>query len=458
MKFSRSDIRRKIHALPTLRFENQQLTSFSGLVIFQRLIEHLKFKQRLGQCFGHLNITPIFGHSRIVLLLMTHLLLGYRQLRHIRYYQEDPLILRLLGVTRLPDVATVSRTLSAMDSRSVDNLQQLLRDLVLNRLRSLALRRVTLDFDGSVIGTGRFSEGTAIGFNRKKKGQRSYYPLFCTVAQTGQVLDVLHRSGNVHDSNGAKAFILDCIASVRAMFPGIAIEVRMDSAFFSDAIVGALDKDDIEYTISVPFARFTQLKSRVEQRQYWYRLDDQCEYFESDWKPQSWSRRHRFIFVQQLSKIQNKQPIQLDLFTPYQYGYDHKVILTNKRLSAAGAVAYHNGRGSQEKIFAELKSHSQLDYVPSRTWSGNQVYLLSALLAHNLTRELQMLVGEPTRSTQPKRPALWNFEQLSSFRQRLLQRAGRLIRPQGKLTLSMNANSAIQNEMLHYLNALAKVA
>ena len=59
---------------------------------------------------------------------------------------------------------------------------------MLDRLRLLSLCRLTLDFDGSVIGTGRFAEGTAIGFNRKKQGQRSYYPLFCTLAQTGQVL------------------------------------------------------------------------------------------------------------------------------------------------------------------------------------------------------------------------------------------------------------------------------
>ncbi|MGH8613350.1 MAG: hypothetical protein ACREYF_15385 [Gammaproteobacteria bacterium] len=63
----------------------------------------------------------------------------------------------------------------------------------MTRLAKLDLPRVTLDFDGSVIGTGRVAEGTAVGFNRKKKGQRSYYPLFYTVAQTGQVLDVLHR-------------------------------------------------------------------------------------------------------------------------------------------------------------------------------------------------------------------------------------------------------------------------
>ena len=65
--------------------------------------------------------------------------------------------------------------------------------MVLDRLLALQLATVTLDFDGSVLSTGRIAEGTAVGFNRKKKGQRSYYPLFCTVAQTGQVLDVLHR-------------------------------------------------------------------------------------------------------------------------------------------------------------------------------------------------------------------------------------------------------------------------
>ncbi|MCA9200495.1 MAG: IS1380 family transposase, partial [Planctomycetales bacterium] len=74
---------------------------------------------------------------------------------------------------------------------------------MLDRLAELALPRITLDFDGSVLSTKRRAEGTAVGFNKKKKGARSYYPLFCTVAQTSQVLDFLHRSGNVHDSNGA---------------------------------------------------------------------------------------------------------------------------------------------------------------------------------------------------------------------------------------------------------------
>lgn len=52
-----------------------------------------------------------------------------------------------------------------------------------------------------VLGTTRMAEGTAVGYNRKKKGQRSYYTLFCTVAQAGQVPDACHRPGNVYDFN-----------------------------------------------------------------------------------------------------------------------------------------------------------------------------------------------------------------------------------------------------------------
>jgi hypothetical protein len=92
--------------------------------------------------------------------------------------------------------------------------------------------------------------------------------------------------------------------------------------------------------------------------------------------------------------------------------------------------------GSQEGIVAELKSDNALGYVPTRTWVGNQIYLLVVLLAHNLGRELQMIANLPARATLEKRPAFWAFERLDTFRCRIIHRAGRLIRPQGQLTLS----------------------
>lgn len=199
MKLSKKQIHSKTHAIPTLRFEDQNLTSFSGLIIFQKLFEKLSLQEKLRQCFKHRKVSPIFGETTIVLLLVVHLLLGYRELRHLSFYQDDPMVKRLLNLKKLPDVATISRTLSDIDDESVSRYLTMASNVVLSRLRSQSLPRVTLDFDGSVIGTNRYAEGTAVGFNRKKKGQRSYYPLFCTIAQTGQVLNVLHRPGNVHD-------------------------------------------------------------------------------------------------------------------------------------------------------------------------------------------------------------------------------------------------------------------
>lgn len=454
MKLRRSDVRRQAHAVPTMKFENQALTSFSGLVLFQQLFAVVNLTARLRVCFRHLATGKVFGPATIFLQLVVHLLLGFRELRDSRAYRDDPLVQRILGLKRLPDVSTVSRMLKHADAKSVANLRRLLRELLFERLASLGLTRITLDFDGSVQSTRRQAEGTAVGYNKKRKGARSYYPLFCTVAQTAQVLDLLHRSGNVHDSNGAQEFMRACIQAVRKALPGIAIEVRMDSAFFSDAIVTALHDAGIEFTLSVPFERFAELKRRIEQRGRWRRVCQDVSYFEADWKPKAWDQRFRFLFVRTRALRQHKEPIQLDLFIPHATGYDFKVIVTNKTLGARHAVAFHEGRGSQEGLLGELKSHCQMGYVPVRRRLGNQLYLLAGLLAHNLTRELQMITRSPARQTTPGRAALWAFEKLDTLRNTLLHRAGRLTRPCGALTLTLNANAWLQQQFLGLLQTL----
>lgn len=456
MKVSKSSVHWKSPAVPKIEFEeDQQLTSFSGLVIFQELFANLDLKNRLKGCFSHLQVSSIFGQSTIMMILIVHLLLGYRRLQDIRYYSDDPMVKRVLGLKRLPDVATLSRGLKLMDEQSVLNERALNRSVVLRRLEVIKPARLTLDFDGSVYGTGKKAQGTAVGYNKKKKGQRSYYPLFCTIAQLGQVFDVWHRPGNVHDSNGARAFISACIAEIRAVLPDVIIEVRMDSAFFSDEIVSALDALRVLYSISVPFERWAILKEKIKKRQFWHRADSETRYFQWGWKPESWKNKRRFVFVRTLEQKQRKGVLQLDLFEPHEYDYKYKVILSNQNLSARKLVAFHNGRGAQESTFAELKSQAQMDYVPTRRLIGNQTYLMAAILAHNLNRELHMSTFEPERATTEQRQPWWKFVRLETFRRTIIQRAGRLIRPQGSLTLKLSANAEVQEEMSQYLQAAA---
>ena len=455
MRVSKDQIYSRACSIPTVRFEEQELTSFGGMVAFQKLFAELKLKERLRRCCAHIVDKNLYHPAVIVQLLIVHLLLGFRRLRDLEFYEDDPLIQRVLGLKILPDVSTISRMLVEFDDRAIEAHQDLNREQVLSRLEKEGLRRVTLDFDGSVLSTKKHAEGSAVGFNKQKKGARSYYPLYCTIAQTGQVFDVLPRSGNVHDSRGAVAFVRQCLERVRQALPGVIIEIRMDSAFFSDEMVSSLEALEVEFTISVPFERFAQLKRQVQDRKVWWpaTVDGKLRFFQKEWKPQCWSRKFRFIFIRRESPGQQKGPIQLDLFQPQEAGYEFKVVVTNKKGIALKIVRFHEGRGQQENLFSELKDQANMDYLPSRRWAGNKIYLICAILAHNLGRELQMAASEPQRGTTEKRSPLWIFEGLEMMRRKFLQRAGRLTRTNGVLTLTMSANRAVEQVLQRYLAA-----
>jgi len=188
------------------------------------------------------------------------------------------------------------------------------------------------------------------------------------------------------------------------------------------------------------------------------RFSAELSFFDTPWKPKSWDERFRFVFVRQLVAERDRGPLQLDLFVPTERGYDFKVIVTNRTIGVRHVLAFHNGRGSQEGIFAELKTHAQIDYVPFRRRAANQLWLLAGLFAHNLTRELQMFGSEPLRTTTETRAAFWPFHGLQTIRRNLLQRAGRLTRPNGQLTLTMAANSTVANEMRMFFNAFQHAA
>ena len=458
MKLSKAHFHSRVHKIPELCFEDQRLSSFSGLIIFQAFFTRLDLKRRLKKCFEHIPCSSSIGIHTVALIIIIHITLGFRRLREMDRYKDDPIVQRVLGLRRLPDVATVSRSMAMVDEHSIEEIRKLNVQLILQWLGKIGMGKITLDFDGSVLSTGRYAEGTAVGFNKKKKGQRSYYPLFCTIAQTSQILDFHHRPGNVHDSRGAGEFIMQCIRTVRRALDGIKVEARLDSAFFSDEIVNLLKKEKVEFSISVPFERFPELKEKLETRKRWNRVDGKWSFFQQDWSPKCWDKDFRFLFVRQQVKVQNKEPVQFELFVPQQYGYEFKVIVTNKKVSFKKLLQFHNGRGSQENIFGELKTQNQMDYIPVRTLFGNQMYLCSAIMAHNLIRGLQIETRKPNRRMTEKRSPLWIFQESDMIRRHLIYRAGRLTKPQGKLKLTMSGNEATEKTFRFYLDALKSCA
>ncbi len=458
MRLSNDEIRAPKRKIPELQFEDQSLTSFSGLVAFQALFNKIGFAERLRRCTDHLRSSAGYAPHRILLVITVHLILGWRRLRDLDYYRDDPLVLRTVGLSRLPSVSAVSRALGQFDEKAYDQARLLSRGLVVKRIDEEKLSTITVDFDGSVLSTkGRRKEGTAVGYNHKK-GQRSYYPLFATVAQTGQVLDVLHRPGNVHDSNGAWKFMGGVFTKLREEGFRGRLEARFDGAHFNEGTCLWFREEGIEFSGSVPFERLPSLKEKIESRRRWSKIDEDWSYFEQRWKPKSWLTNMRFLFYRHRVKKPKKGPIQLDFFEPVSTEYEYKVVVTSKKTSAANVLQFHNGRGSQEGLFAELKSQTNMEYMPSKTLIGNKIYLASAILAHNLNRELQMRAApRRTKKNTVKRAALWVFEQIGTLRKRLIHRAGRLTRPGGVLTLTCSGNTATARELTGILRELVAV-
>jgi len=123
------------------------------------------------------------------MLLIVHLLLGYRRLRDLSYYQDDPMVKRLLGLNQLPDASTVSRALGSLDGLSIEKVRELCRNLVIERLKKMAIYRLTLDFDGSVLWTlSRTTEGTAVAITGREREPGVIIPCFALWPRRGRYL------------------------------------------------------------------------------------------------------------------------------------------------------------------------------------------------------------------------------------------------------------------------------
>ncbi|MAF32533.1 MAG: hypothetical protein CL941_06420 [Desulfobacter sp.] len=78
------------------------------------------------------------------------------------------------------------------------------------------------------------------------------------------------------------------------------------------------------------------------------------------------------------------------------------------------------------------------------------------MMAHNLSRKLQMQASPTLSRALSKRPAPWVFERLDTLSHRIIQRAGRLTKPHGELTLTMGPNQTVRQDLLHFLNVVKK--
>ncbi len=445
MRLKIASLRRRVKGDLRIEFVQQDLTAYGGLELLRRYFHLLDLHGRLRRQFRAYGLGGDYGGARLVLLVIALFVVGARRLEHLRYLAPDPLVRRLCGLARLPAERTVVNWLKQFTQEALQALITLNSTLLYEQIERLQLPRLTIDVDGTVLQTGSTVAWAFRGFNPHHRKNPSYYPLLAHLAQTGHILRLRNRPGNVHDSKGAAAFLRDLLRDLRARFGRrLPLEFRMDAAFCQADILRLLAREGCEYAIKMGFWQWTGLKALVAAQATWTRIAPTVDAFETLLPLTPWRLTVRVVIYRKHVAHATRKNFQLDLFSPDDGHFEYSAVTTNKALTLAALWAFMAGRGAQEKTLAELKGEFAFDVVPTHHYGANSAWQQVSILAHNLLRSFQLQTLATPKPRSRKRTYAYRLRSMRTLRFLLIAQAGRLTRIGGRNVLRMSQNASTQ--------------
>src|SRR4051794_17178129 len=245
-------------------FDGGRLTSDGGLPWLEQA------ENDLGLCAAFAAVIPDWRRGPVRHRLETlvrqrvfQIACGYEDQDDADVLRTDPLLKLVCG--RLPasdpDLAsqpTLSRLENAVDRKGCYRLAMALGEVYLReRERDGVPTHIVLDIDGTDDPTHGQQEGSAYhGYYR----QHMLHPLLIFDGETQQLITAVLRPGNTHGSTGVVAVLRRVVRALRAQWPGVGIELRMDSGGAVPAIYAFCEREAIAYTIGlIPNPRLTAL-------------------------------------------------------------------------------------------------------------------------------------------------------------------------------------------------------
>src|SRR5512132_455376 len=408
VRLSRADFHSACKSFFKIEFASQDITAFGGLELLGRYFRLIELHRRVQSVFVRNGIGGDYRAIDMILVIVVLMLVGGRRLDHLNYVCEDPLVKRFCGLLRLPRERSVARWLKRFTHSSLQALVELNSQIVCNAIEQQKLGRLTFDIDGSVITTGAKVSWAFRGFNPHHRKDPSYYPILAHLAQTGHILRVKNRPGNVHDSKGAVAFVRDLIDDVRRRLGrALLLEFRMDGAFFQREMIDLLERKGAGYAIKVPFFKWLGLLPLIREHQRWQALREGMGCFELSLPIAAWQKTLRVVVYRKPVHHETKKNYQLDLFNPDDGDFEYSAVGTSLTVTAAALGEFMAGRGAQEKTFAELKGEWALDVVPTRHYGANSAWQQICVLGHNLLRNFQLQTLATPKPRSRKRTSLF---------------------------------------------------
>src|SRR5437764_11743978 len=177
--------------------------SVGGIGAIHALVRHLGLAEAIDRRLQVLKIHLPYHESDHVLALAYLPLCGGTCLQDLELLRHDEVLLDALGARRLPDPTTAGDFCRRF---SQDHIQTLLDVFDDTRLRVWAdqpvafFEQAIVDMDGFLVETtGQCKQGMDIASD----GTWGYHALVLTLANTGEVMSVVNRSGNRPSQEGA---------------------------------------------------------------------------------------------------------------------------------------------------------------------------------------------------------------------------------------------------------------
>ena len=280
-----------------VEFSDNKLTGNAGLIHVGRFAKKLGLKDILER---HLSISrgenAKYDVTTCILMLMIGVIGGVRHLSHLLLLKADTVIRKLFGWESFPHPFTFGRLFKLFRQVHCHELSEAENEVRRKVWSKKWFGLVELDLDSSVQGVYGCQEGAAKGYNPHKKGQRSYHPLFCFIAQTGECLHTWFRAGDAYSGNGAEDFIKECYSRLPKRVWKILW--RGDSAFFNGKNIDAIEARQGQYLFKVSLKGLVNLL--LEQSWRPLRRQPGWEGAEFMYRCHDWRRARRFVAVRRL--------------------------------------------------------------------------------------------------------------------------------------------------------------
>lgn len=396
-------------------------TAYGGIGLIHQLVRELNLAQAINSRLHLFKIYRPYHESDHVLSLAYNALCGGQSLEDLEVRRQDEAWLNVLGAERIPDPTTAGDFCRRFQAEDLSALQDAFDDA---RRRIWAQQppgffdEARIEADGTTVETGAECKQ---GIQINHKGIWGYHPLLLTLANTGEVLRLVNRSGNRPSHEGAAIQYDQCIQLCReAGFRRIVLRGDTDfsqtehldrwhepgdvSFLFGYDSTARLQEmaEDLPETGWKPLQRPPKYKVRTLPREKPERVRqaivEACRFKDirtvEEWvteMPYSpLASRHTYRMVILRKTLEISEPRQGKLFEKYRYFF----WITNDRESTPSELVFSaNDRCQQENVIAQLKALRAL-HSPVDNLTSNGAYMLMTALAWNLKAWLALRLPE----------------------------------------------------------------